>query len=58
MTSTTTTTATVTFEIFSLTTGHSFGVWEGRDEADVFAQLADQSGSELDLSDLEAVEIC
>ena len=53
MTSTTTTTK---FEIFSLTTGHSFGVWDAASASEAMDQMEAQAG-EIDRSDLEALTV-
>lgn len=53
MTSATTTTK---FEIFSLTTGHSFGVWDAASASEAMDQMEAQAG-EIDRSDLEALMV-
>ena len=53
MTSATTTTK---FEIFSLTTGHSFGVWDAASASEAMDQMEAQAG-EIDRSDLEALTV-
>ena len=55
MTTMTSTTAPATiFEIFSRTTGHSFGVWEADTAEQALMQMEEQAG-EIDRSDLECV---
>ena len=49
-----TSTTTSTYEILSLTTGHSFGEWEAASPADAMDQMEAQAG-EIDRSDLEAL---
>ena len=48
------TTKTTAFEIFSKTTGHSFGTWDATTASEAMDQMEAQAG-EIDRSDLEAL---
>jgi hypothetical protein len=44
------------YQIFSLTTGHDFGVFEGATPDEAIAAMAEQAGADVDASDLEVRE--
>ena len=52
----TTTTALRTFRLFSIETGHDFGVWTAEDIDGAILAMAEQAGDAIVESDIEAIE--
>ena len=45
------------YQIFSLTTGHDFGTFEGSTPDEAIAAMAEQAGADVDADDLEVLPI-